>query len=171
MILNALNLAVAGTQTTRSSLSNMMLALTQFPDTFDLLRNEGLVPTAVEEVVRWANPVRHLTRTATRDVALGGQPVLAGDPVVVWPSSANRDESVFQLPHVFDVRRHPNPHLGFATGAHSCPGSGLARLQLRTTLARLVELFSSAQLAGHPSPCSRTSWPGTRLPVRLGVPT
>jgi cytochrome P450 len=151
VILNALNLAIAGTQTTRSSLSSMMLALIQFPASFQALRQDAaLVPTAVEESVRWANPVRHLARTATRDVELAGHAVQAGDPVAVWPFSANRDETVFDLPHVFDIRRHPNPHIGFATGAHSCPGSGLARVQMRTTLSRMAELFARAELAGVP---------------------
>jgi len=169
VILNALNLAIAGTQTTRSSLSNMMLALIQFPDSFQALRHESaLVPTAVEEAIRWANPVRHLTRVATRDVELGGKAVKAGDPVVVWPLSANRDETVFQLPNVFDIRRYPNPHIGFATGTHSCPGSGLARAQMRTTLSRMVELFSGAELAGAPVLLRSNFLSGyERLPVRF----
>jgi cytochrome P450 len=169
VILNALNLAIAGTQTTRSSLSTMTLALTRYPESFQALRKDpALVPTAVEEAVRWANPVRHLTRTATRDVELGGQALRAGDPVVVWPFSANRDEAVFHLPHVFDIRRHPNPHIGFATGTHSCPGSGLARLQMRTTLRRMVELFSCVTLAGAPEPTRSNFLLGyERLPVRF----
>ncbi|MFD5843296.1 cytochrome P450 [Streptomyces chartreusis] len=169
VILNSLNLAIAGTQTTRSSLSSVMLALLQFPDSFQALRKEPtLVPLAVEEAVRWANPVRHLTRVATCDVELGGKAVRAGDPVVVWPFSANRDESVFPLPHVFDIRRHPNPHIGFATGSHSCPGSGLARAQMRTTLKRMVELFSAAELVGPPRLVASNFLLGyDRLPVRF----
>ncbi|SBT65693.1 Cytochrome P450 [Micromonospora sediminicola] len=168
VILNSLNLAIAGTQTTRSSLSNMMLALIQFPDAFQALRKDPtLVPTAVEEAVRWANPVRHLARVATRDVELGGARIRAGDPVVVWPFSANRDEAVFRLPHVFDIRRYPNPHIGFATGTHSCPGSGLARAQMRTTLTRLVELFADADLADAPQLVQSNFLLGyERLPVR-----
>jgi cytochrome P450 len=169
VILNALNLAIAGTQTTRSSLSTMMLALIQFPDCFAALRADpALVPTAVEEAVRWANPVRHLTRTATRDVELGGQVVRAAEPVVVWPFSANRDEAVFPLPHVFDIRRYPNPHLGFATGPHGCPGSGLARLQMRTVLGRMAEFFTGAELAGVPQLVPSNFLLGyVRLPVRF----
>jgi cytochrome P450 len=171
VILNSLNLAIAGTQTARNTLTNMMLALIQFPDSFQALRKDpALVPTAVEEVVRWANPVRHVTRAALRDVELGGRPIKAGDPVVVWPLSANRDESVFTLPHVFDIRRYPNPHIGFATGAHSCPGSGLARVQLRTTLSRLAEMFSAAELADVPQPLQSNFVAGYgRLPVRLSA--
>jgi cytochrome P450 len=171
VVLNALNLAIAGTQTTRCSLANMVLALTQFPDSFQALRADvSLVPTAVEEAVRWANPIRHLTRTATRDVELGGKAVRAGDPVVVWPHSANRDEAVFDLPHVFDIRRYPNPHLGFATGPHSCPASGLGRLQMRVTLARMVELFTDVELAGPPQMVPSNFLLGyERLPVRFAA--
>lgn len=169
VVLNALNLAIAGNETTRCSLGNMVLALIQFPDSFQALRRDrALVATAVEEVVRWANPVRHLTRVATRDVGLGGQHVTARDPVVVWPQSANRDETVFDLPHVFDVHRHPNPHIGFATGTHSCPGSGLARAQMRTALSRMVELFETVELAGVPRPVRSNFMQGYEsLPVRF----
>lgn len=171
VILNSLNLAIAGTQTARNTLTNMMLALIQFPDSFQALRRDpALVPTAVEEAVRWANPVRHLTRTALQDAELGGQQIKAGDPVVVWPLSANRDEDVFTLPHVFDIRRYPNPHIGFATGAHSCPGSGLARVQLRTTLGRLAEMFTAAELADVPQPLQSNFVNGYgRLPVRFSA--
>lgn len=169
VILNSLNLAIAGNETTRCSLSNMVLALIQFPDGFQALRKDAaLVPTAVEEAIRWANPVRHLTRVATRDLELGGRAVNAGDPIVVWPYSANRDEAVFQLPHVFDIRRYPNPHIGFATGRHSCPGSGLARAQMRTTLRRMVELFKTVELAGEPRPVRSNFMHGYEsLPVRF----
>jgi cytochrome P450 len=169
VILNALNMAIAGTQTTRNSLGNMLLAFVQFPQSFQALgRQPQLVPSAVEESVRWANPVRHLTRVATRDVELGGRTVRAGEVVVLWQVSANRDEAVFPLPHVFDIRRHPNPHIGFATGVHSCPGSGLARLQMRTTLACLTELFAGVELVGVPELVRSNFLHGyERLPVRF----
>ncbi|MEV7390530.1 MULTISPECIES: cytochrome P450 [unclassified Streptomyces] len=169
VILNALNMAIAGTQTTRNSLGNMLLAFVQCPQSFrDLCADPELVPSAVEESVRWANPVRHITRVATRDVDLGGRAVRAGDPVVLWQISANRDETVFALPHVFDIRRHPNPHIGFATGAHSCPGSGLARLQMRTTLTCLTELFTGVELAGTPELVRSNFLHGyEHLPVRF----
>jgi cytochrome P450 len=169
VVLNALNLAIGGTTTTRSLLSNLMHALAQSPELFRALRDEpSAVPTAVEEAVRWANPVRHLARVATRDVDLGGENIRAGDPVVVWPRSANRDETVFSEPDVFDIHRHPNPHIGFAAGPHSCPGTGLGRTQLRAVLRHLLELFTGCEQAG-PAELVRSNFMHgyARLPVRL----
>jgi cytochrome P450 len=171
VILNALNLAIGGTTTTRSLLTNLMHALLHCPGVFQALRDDPrAVPTAVEEAVRWANPVRHLTRVATRDVELAGQAIRAGDPVVVWPRSANRDETVFRQPHVFDIHRHPNPHIGFAAGPHSCPGTALARAQLRATLQHMLETFTGAEAAGPAEPIQSNFLHGyTRLPVRFST--
>ncbi|MFI0939431.1 cytochrome P450 [Streptomyces sp. NPDC021020] len=168
-VLNALNLAIGGTTTTRSLLTNLMQALTQFPDAYRALRDDpSAVPTAVEEFVRWANPVRHLARVATRDVDLGGCGIRAGDPVVVWQRSANRDAAVFDRPDVLDIRRHPNPHIGFAAGTHSCPGTGLARVQIRAVLRHTVALFPGAEPAG-PAVLLRSNFLHgyERLPVRF----
>lgn len=169
VILNALNLAIGGTTTTRALLSNLTHALAQRPQLFQALRDDpSAVPTAVEEAVRWANPVRHLTRIATRDLELAGHDVRAGDPVVVWPRSANRDERVFDQPDSFDIHRHPNPHIGFAAGPHSCPGTGLGRAQVRTMLRHLVDIFAGIELAGAPEVMQSNFLHGyTRLPVRL----
>jgi cytochrome P450 len=169
VILNALNLAIGGTTTTRALLSNLAHALAQRPQVFQALREDpSAVPTAVEEAVRWANPVRHLTRIATRDLELAGHDVRAGDPVVVWPRSANRDERVFGQPDSFDIHRHPNPHIGFAAGPHSCPGTGLGRAQVRTMLRHLVDIFTGIELAGAPEVMQSNFLHGyTRLPVRL----
>jgi len=169
VVLNALNLAIGGTTTTRSVLTNLMYALLQFPEVFQTLHDEpSAVPLGVEETVRWANPVRHLARIATRDVDLAGQHIRAGDPVVVWPRSANRDESVFAQPNVYDIRRYPNPHIGFAAGPHSCPGTGLARVQLRTVLGRLVETFTGCEPVGPAELMQSNFLHGyVRLPVRF----
>lgn len=169
VVLNALNLAIGGTTTTRSVLTNLMAALIRFPAALDTLRADpATVPTAVEEAVRWANPVRHLARVATRDVELGGRQIRAGDPVLVFPRSANRDEAVFTDPDVFDIRRHPNPHIGFAAGPHSCPGTGLGRAQLRATLRHLAGTFSGAEAAGAAELMQSNFLYGyARLPVRL----
>jgi cytochrome P450 len=170
-ILNALNLAIGGTTTTRSALTNFMAALLQFPEAYQALRGEPtLVPTAVEEAIRWANPLRHLVRACTRDVKLGGRDIRAGDPVVVWPRSANRDEAQFSQPEVFDIRRYPNPHIGFAAGPHSCPGSGLARMQLRAVLRHVLAAFNGCEPAG-PAQLMRSNFLHgyDRLPVRFTV--
>ncbi|GAA1510155.1 cytochrome P450 [Sphaerisporangium rubeum] len=168
-VLNALNLAIGGTTTTRSVLTNLMEALLRFPETFQALRDEpSAVPSAVEEAVRWANPVRHLARVATRDTELAGMDIRAGDPVLVWPRSANRDESVFAEPHRFDIHRRPNAHIGFAAGPHSCPGTGLARVQLRAVLGHMLDLFSAAEPAGPGELMQSNFLHGyTRLPVRF----
>lgn len=168
-VLNALNLAIGGTTTTRSVLTNLMEALLRFPEVFQALRDEpSAVPSAVEEAVRWANPVRHLARVATRDVELAGMDVRAGDPVLVWPRSANHDESVFAEPHRFDIHRRPNAHIGFAAGPHSCPGTGLARVQLRAVLGHMLDLFSAAEPAGPAELMQSNFLHGyTHLPVRF----
>jgi cytochrome P450 len=168
-VLNALNLAIGGTTTTRSVLTNLMHGLTRFPEIFQALRDEpSAVPTAVEEAVRWANPVRHLARVATRDVVLAGGDIRAGDPVLVWPRSANRDETVFAHPHRFDIHRRPNPHIGFAAGPHSCPGTGLARVQLRAVIGHMLEIFTGVEPAG-PAELLRSNFLHgyARLPVRF----
>jgi cytochrome P450 len=169
VVLNALNLAVGGTTTTRSVLTNLMHALMLFPEVFRALRDDpSAVPTAVEEAVRWANPVRHLARVATRDVELAGRDIRAGAPVLVWPRSANRDETVFWQPDTFDIRRHPNPHIGFAAGPHSCPGTGLGRVQLRAMMAHLLDIFSGCEPAG-PAELMRSNFLHgyARLPARF----
>jgi cytochrome P450 len=173
VVLNALNLAIGGTTTTRATLTNLMHALTQFPEVFQALRDEpSAVPTAVEEAVRWANPVRHLARVATRDVELAGRNIRAGDPVLVWPRSANRDEQVFARPDVFDLHRHPNPHIGFAAGTHSCPGTGLGRAQLRATLRHTLEIFTGCEPAGAAELMRSNFLHGyARLPVRFSAGT
>lgn len=169
VILNSLNLAIGATTTTRAVLTNLIFALLEFPQALTTLREHPRsIPTAVEEAVRWANPVRHLARVATRDVNIGGQKIRAGDPVLVWPRSANRDESVFADAHTFDVHRHPNPHIGFAAGPHSCPGTGLARAQLRATLKCLTETVSHIEQDGHPQLMQSNFLHGwAHLPVRL----
>ena len=94
------------------------------------------MPSAIEEIVRWTHPAAYNRRTATRPVELGGHEIAAGDKVVFWEASANRDELVFADPFRFDVRRQPNPHLGFGHGVHHCLGASLARLEIRVVLDR-----------------------------------
>ena len=101
----------------------------------DLLRaDRSLVKAAADEMVRWASPVIHFIRTATEDTEVGGKAIKAGDSLVLFYPSANRDEDVFDDPFAFRVDRDPNPHLGFGVGEHFCLGAGLARMELRVFL-------------------------------------
>ena len=124
-------LVVAGNETTRNAISHGMRALTDHPDQRELWWGdfEAHNRTAVEEIVRWATPVIHFRRTATEDTELSGQQIAAGDKVVLWYTSANRDERVFEDPFRFDVTRPINPtQVGFgAGGPHFCLGANLAR--------------------------------------------
>jgi cytochrome P450 len=133
----------AGAETTRNAVAGGLLALAQHPEQRRRLRDDpSLLPTAVEEIVRWTSPSPSKRRTATRDTELGGCTIRAGDKVLVWEGSANRDASVFDDPASFDVGRKRNPHLGFGQGVHYCLGANLARLELRVLYEELLSRFS-----------------------------
>ena len=138
----------AGAETTRNSLAGGLLALIEHPDQLHRLRAEpDLLPSAIEEMVRWTTPSPSKRRTATRAVTLGGHSIEAGQKVQIWEGSANRDPLVFQNPGVFDIARTPNPHLGFGQGVHYCLGANLARLELRVLFEELLSRFGTAHLA------------------------
>jgi cytochrome P450 len=137
----------AGAETTRNAVAGGLLVLAEHPEQLALLRADlSLLPTAVEEMVRWTSPSPSKRRTATRDVLLGGCAVEAGQKVQIWEGSANRDASAFDRPGVFDVARKPNPHLGFGQGVHYCLGANLARLELRVLYEELLGRFSSVRV-------------------------
>jgi cholest-4-en-3-one 26-monooxygenase len=142
-------LAVAGNETTRNLISGGMLALMQNPDQRQrLLDDPSLIPLAVEEMLRFVTPVMAFRRTAQRDVELGGQVVREGDRVIIWYTSANRDEAHFTDPDRFDVGRSPNDHLGFGIGPHFCLGSHLARLEIRIMFEELLRRLPDIELDG-----------------------
>jgi cytochrome P450 len=146
-------LVAAGNETTRNAISHGMKALTDHPDERRKLAAdfEAVAPTAVEEIVRWASPVIHFRRTATEDTELGGQPIRAGDKVVLWYNSANRDEAVFEDPFRFDVTRSPNEHVGFGgPGAHHCLGANLARREITVMLRELMQRLPDLEITGPP---------------------
>jgi cholest-4-en-3-one 26-monooxygenase len=145
-------LAVAGNETTRNATSHGMKALIENPDQFEKLKaNPDLLPSAVEEIVRWATPVLHFRRTAMRDYELGGKLIKKGDKVVMWHISANRDETVFEDPFRFDIERSPNDHVGFGGGGpHFCLGANLARLELRIIFEEIITRMPDIELAGEP---------------------
>jgi cytochrome P450 len=137
----------AGAETTRNSVAGGLLALIENPDQMRLLRDDSeLLPSAVEEMMRWTSPSPSKRRTATRDVVLAGCEIEAGQKVQIWEGSANRDSAVFADPDVFDIARKPNPHLGFGQGVHYCLGANLARLELRVLFEELLTRHSSARL-------------------------
>jgi cytochrome P450 len=143
-------LMIAGNETTRHTISAGMLALLERPDQLRLLQDEPeRIPVAVEEVLRWATPVLHFRRTATRDTELRGQPIRAGDKVVTWYVSANHDPEVFPQPETFDVTRTPNDHVTFGPGGpHFCLGAHLARLETRVLFQELLPRLASIEPAG-----------------------
>ena len=144
-------LVTAGNDTTRTMLSSGLLALLQHPDQLAELRADpSLIPNALEEILRYANPLHYFRRTATADTSLGGIPISAGDKVAMMYTSANRDETVFVRPQEFDIHRDPNPHLSFGTGEHFCLGIHLARLEGRVFFEELLTQFPNIELTGEP---------------------
>jgi cytochrome P450 len=143
-------LVIAGNETTRHAISNSMLGLMEQPDQLRILTDKPeLLPTAVEELLRWASPVYHFRRTATRDVELGGKLVGEGDKAVMWFASGNRDESVFEDPYAIDVTRTNVDHMTFGKGSpHLCLGNALARLEIRLMFEELLPRLGSIEPAG-----------------------
>jgi cytochrome P450 len=142
-------LAVAGNDTTRNTTSHAMKALSDHPEQKQLLieNYEKAIPGAIEEFVRWASPVMTFRRTAKQAAVVGGVQVQAGDKVVMFYSSANRDESVFQDPWTFDISRNPNPHVSFGGGGpHFCLGNHVARMQLRALFHELLTRVPTLEL-------------------------
>ncbi len=137
---NFLLLVVAGNETTRHTISHTMNNLINNPDQLALLQERpDLIPWAVEEFLRYASPVYHFRRTATKDVDLNGVQIKAGQKVVPWFASGNRDENMFENPNKFDVTRNPNEHMTFGRGGpHMCLGNALARIELRVMFEDLI---------------------------------
>jgi cytochrome P450 len=137
----------AGAETTRNAVAGGLLVLAEHPDQLRSLHTDlESLPTAVEEMIRWTSPSPSKRRTATRDVALGGHWVEAGQKVQVWEGSANRDADVFDRADEFDIARKPNPHLGFGQGVHYCLGANLARLELRVLYEELLSRFDEVRV-------------------------
>ena len=143
-------LVIAGNETTRHAISNSMLGLIRQPDQLRALQADpSLVTSGLEELLRWASPVYHFRRTATRDTELGGKQIKEGDKVVMWFASGNRDESVFPDPYTIDVRRTNVDHLTFGKGSpHLCLGNNLARMEIRLMFEELLPRIDSIELAG-----------------------
>jgi len=164
-------LVVAGNETTRQAIALSVQALLGHPDQAAVLREAGDREwrLAVEELLRWATPLHHFRRTATRDTELNGTRIAAGDKVVVWYTSANRDEAVFRDPYRLDLRRSPNPHTTFGRGGpHHCLGEHLARLELRVLLRELLPVLPRLEPDGPPARIRSNFTNGLkRFPVRV----
>jgi cholest-4-en-3-one 26-monooxygenase len=142
-------LLVAGNETTRNLISGGMLALIEHPEErARLMADRALLPTAVEEMLRWVSPVNYMRRTATRDVTLRGKTIRAGDKLALFYASANRDEEIFPDARRFDVGRAPNEHLAFGFGPHFCLGAHLARLEIRIMFEELLRRLPDIALDG-----------------------
>jgi cytochrome P450 len=159
--------AVAGNETVRNGIPGGCVALLEHPGSQRQLRaGGGLMPGAVDEMLRWWTPVMTFRRTAMADCELGGQRIRAGDKVVVSFTSANRDEAVFADPDAFDIRRPRGPHLVFGHGPHYCLGSHLARAQMRALFDEVLARTSALALTGQPSYLRSNFQRGVkRLPV------
>ncbi len=143
-------LVIAGNETTRQAISNTMLGLMAQRDQLRAMQEDpALITSGLEELLRWASPVYHFRRTATRDVELGGKSVREGDKVVMWFASGNRDDSHFEDPYRIDVRRQNVDHLTFGKGSpHLCLGNALARLEVRLMFEELLPRIADIELAG-----------------------
>jgi cholest-4-en-3-one 26-monooxygenase len=143
-------LTVAGNETTRNLMSGAMHAFFQHPDQWQRLHDDrSLLPSAVDEMLRFVTPVINFRRTAVVDVVLSGTTIAAGDKVVFFHASANRDEDVFVDPDVFDIGRDPNPHIAFGGGGpHFCLGANLARMEIRVMFEHLLDRVPDIRLDG-----------------------
>ena len=163
-------MVVAGNETTRIAIAQGVLAFCQQPAQWERLRADpGLLDTATDEVIRWSCPTHFMRRTTTTDTTLGGVAIRAGDKVVLWHVSGNRDEADFDNPDVFDVARNPNRHLSFGRGGpHLCLGLHLARLEVKVVLAALARRVSRFELDGEPRRIRSNFTNGLKaLPVRV----
>jgi cytochrome P450 len=164
-------LATAGHDTTSSTIAGGLQALIACPEQLERLRSDiSLVPSAVEEMIRWTTPVNSFMRVATAETCIRGQRIATGEAVLLLYPSANRDEDIFESPDWFDVGRDPNPHLAFGHGAHFCLGARLARMETRAFFEELIPRLRSIELAGEPELVKTLFVGGLKhLPIRAEV--
>ena len=161
--------ASAGHDTTSAAIAGGLLALLQNPDQLARLQADmSLMPTAVEEIIRWVVPVKEFMRTAQTDTEIRGVPIAKGEAVLLSYVSANRDEDVFANPMAFDVGRDPNKHLSFGHGVHFCLGAALARMEINSFFTELIPRIETIELAGKPETMATTFVGGLKhLPIRV----
>jgi cholest-4-en-3-one 26-monooxygenase len=164
-------LMIAGNETTRTATTHGAHLLIEHPEQRQrLLADPSLIPTAVEEILRFESPLLHFRRTAMQDTEIRGVEIREGDKVTMWYPSANRDAAIFRYPSTFDVERAPNPHLAFGIGEHSCLGASLARLEMNVVFQELLQRFPDMQLAGEPKRLRSNFINAIKyMPVNLGL--
>lgn len=162
-------ITVAGNETTRGLISSAMLELLRQPEIYRTLEsNIKILPTAIEEMLRWSTPLHYFRRTATTDTRIAGQKIAEGDRVMMLYSSGNFDESIFSNPKTFDIRRENNPHLSFGYGIHLCLGANLARLEARIFFEEFFRHFAGIELTGDTQYIRSNNIHGLKqMPVRL----
>jgi cytochrome P450 len=169
ILFNVHLLLAGGHETTRQALAGAAASFHEHPGQWDRLRaDQALLPTAVEEVLRWSAPSLNVMRTATQDIVVGGRLIREGDRVTMWNPILNRDEYAFPQAETFDVGRDPNRHLSFGMGSHFCLGAWTARQELHVLLEELGRSVRRIEIAG---PVRRTrsnrTWGYDRLPIQL----
>lgn len=149
IVYNCYSLLLGANVTTPHAIASTLLALIETPGAYEqVAENHELIPSAIEEGLRWSSPTIHFLRHATKDMEMQGQEIAAGDAIVAWLGSANRDEDVFPEPFRFDIRRSPNRHVAFGFGPHHCIGAPLARIALRLFFEETVATVGSFEVAG-----------------------
>jgi cytochrome P450 len=161
----------AGHDTTKDAISGGLLALIENPNELERLRqNMDMMPTAIEEMIRWTTPVKEFMRTAAEDTTVRGVPIAKGESVYLAYVSGNRDEEVFDEPFRFDISRDPNKHVAFGYGVHFCLGAALARMEMNSLYSELIPRLKSIELAGEPELAATTFVGGLKhLPIRYSL--